>query len=372
MFPTATTPLSDYFYQGQAYGNVANALMANNMDYNAMRPWLEEDGRIYVGNVRGFKKGKPDVKVSPIVANANATLKRDEWFRIDQAVIPAALPRMQAWSDLKAAPGAYNVPNGMGTMMLLHQTSSDLNGATVSMDGLRRGERDRPVYGIGAIPLPIIHKELSFSLRELLASRNGNTPLDVGPVAQAAEKVAEEAEKMTLGVSSSFSWGGAGPYGTFSGTIYGYTNFPSRITYTITPPTAGGWTPGTTIGDILAMRQLSQNHRYFGPWKVYFSAAWDEFLDDDYSALKGDKTLRERIAAIRGIQSVDTLDYLTGYQILMVQMTPSVARALTGMDIKVIQYASDDGMAIYLKVLAILVAQLRADQNGNTGIVHGS
>ena len=68
------------------------------------------------------------------------------------------------------------------------------------------------------------------------------------------------------------------------------------------------------------------------------------------------------------------MDYLdpTGaaYVMVMVQMTTDVVREVVGMDITTVQWETKGGMQLNFKVMAILVPQLRADQNGNTGIVH--
>ena len=95
-------------------------------------------------------------------------------------------------------------------------------------------------------------------------------------------------------------------------------------------------------------------------------------LDGDYSEAKGDNTLRDRIKKIDGIQDVRTLDYLTGYTLLLIQMTSDVIREVVGMDFTTVQWESQGGMQVNFKVMCIMVPQLRADYNGNTGIVHGT
>ena len=100
----------------------------------------------------------------------------------------------------------------------------------------------------------------------------------------------------------------------------------------------------------------------------------DTYLDDDYSTAKSDLTLRERLKKISDIQDVRTLDYLStsDYVMVLVQMTSDVVRQVVGMDITTLQWESKGGMQINFKVIAILVPQIRADQNSNTGIVHGT
>ena len=239
---------------------------------------------------------------------------------------------------------------------------SDIGPATVSMDGLRKGSSDRPQYDIGNLPLPLFHKDFSFSARQLAVSRNGS-PLDVTNADLAARKVAEEVEKMTLGTET-YSFGGAN--------IYGYTNYPKRLTATLTDPTDSGWDGATLVREVLAMKAQSRAARHYGPWDCLVSPDWDEHLDDDYSESKGDNTVRDRIGKIEGISRPTTVDFLTGYQIILVQRSANVARGVVGMDITTLQWPSQGGMEINFKVMGILVPQLRCDFNDRTGVVHGS
>jgi uncharacterized linocin/CFP29 family protein len=233
------------------------------------------------------------------------------------------------------------------------------------MDPAVAGEADRPKYDIVNLPLPVIHKDFYFSARQIATSRNLGASLDTTMAELAARRVAEEAEKLVLGTASSFTYGG--------GTIYGFKNFPSRITQTITAATAGGWTPATLVKEVLAMRQKSINKFHYGPWVLYNSPKWDQYLDDDYSSAKGDNTLRQRLQAISGIQDVRTADFLGDtWDLFLVQMTSDVVRMVVGMDVTTVQWETMGGMQVHFKVMAILVPQLRADANGNTGIVHGS
>ena len=60
------------------------------------------------------------------------------------------------------------------------------------------------------------------------------------------------------------------------------------------------------------------------------------------------------------------------FTMLFVQMTPDVARAVNGMDITTVQWEDHGGFRQNFKVMAMLVPQIRADFNGNTGIVHAT
>lgn len=352
----------DFIYNGEANGSVASKLIKANGDPGAFRPFEGSDGNSYITI---NDKGKPKVVR---VANATATLRKDDWKILDDAVVKAAKPRLKAVADLRGMGLEFVIPNGMGKTVLETETQSDISGAIVSMDGMRKSTADRPVFELTNLPLPIIHKDFDFSARQVIVSRNGGSPIDTATAEAAGRRVAEEAEKLLLGTYGSYAFGG--------GTIYGYTNFPSRLTKTITAPTAGGWSGATTVQEVNEMILQAKQAFHYGPYKLYNSLAWDTYMNGDYSTAKGDNTLRDRLEAIKDITSVETVDYLdtagTSYILILVQMTSDVAREVIGMDITTLQWETEGGMRLNFKVMAILVPHLRADQNGNTGIVHGT
>jgi len=264
--------------------------------------------------------------------------------------------------DLRGAGLQYVIPNGLGKTVLQHETQSDISAATISMDGLREGESDRPQFDITNLPLPIVHKDFQYSARQVMASRNGGSPLDTTSAELAGRKVAEEVEKLTLGEVATYAYGG--------GTVYGLTNYTYRLTQALTAP--DGTNQATTITEILTMIQSSQAAGYYGPWGLYYSPGWSIYMGGDYASGKGDNTLQERIAKIDGISFVKQADYLSDTTLILVQLTGDVIRMVIGMDITTVQWESHGGMQLNFKVMAIIVPQLRADYNDATGIVHGS
>jgi uncharacterized linocin/CFP29 family protein len=236
------------------------------------------------------------------------------------------------------------------------------------MDGVAQSDMDVPGGETIGVPLPIIHKDFKFSARQIAVSRNGAMPLDTTAASLASRKVAEEVEKMVVGV-------GAGSGYSFGGyTVHGYTEFPDRLTAVLSEPT-GGWDPMTLVEEVIGMRKSAEDTGFYGPFTMYISSDWSAVFDEDYKqgvSTSSATTIRQRIAAIDGISRIQTLDYLTGYDILLVQLTPDVARAIVGMDFTTLQWEQHGGMEVRLKVMAIMVPQLRADFYRGTGIVHGS
>lgn len=345
----------EYILNGQGFGGVANTLLQSGFNVNALRPWIGDDGRSYITQIQnGVAKAVP-------LINATATLRKDEWKLLDTVVVKAAKRRLRAVADLRAAGLEFNIPNGLGKTVLETQAQGDTSDAVITMDGLEDGTGDRPTYDLNNMPLPIISKPFSFSARQIAVSRNGGSPLDLTMAAEAADKVSEMAEKLTIGVASTFTFGG--------GTLYGYTNYPTRMTQTLTQP--NGSNAATTIQQVLAMIQSAMNAYHYGPYMLYYSPSWSRYMNDEYKTYSND-TLLTRLKRIDNIIDVRQLDYLTAYDLVLVQFTEDVVREVIGMDVTTIQWESQGGMKLNFKVMAIMCPQLRADANSRTGIVHGS
>ena len=67
-----------------------------------------------------------------------------------------------------------------------------------------------------------------------------------------------------------------------------------------------------------------------------------------------------------------TLLRLTDDNVIMVQMTSDVVRLVVGLSITTVEWDSDGGLTKNFKVMAIMVPQIRNDQDGNSGVVHAS
>jgi hypothetical protein len=381
----------DYVLNGQAHGEVGNMMMGCQFDPGLLRPYLDGKGQrcvtVNTGRTKWDEKKQIEVPIlekrlaSELIANgipiptANATsLRKDDWLMLDKAVIKAARQRLRAWSDLQAA-NSFGGFNGMSKLILEHETQSDPGEAQMDFDGLTEGRNDAPQYQLEGLPLPITHSDFFFSSRRLAVSRNSQTPLDTTMAEAAGRRVAEMIEKTLIGVETGPTYGKAADYGQ-TPKVYGYINHPQRITKTdMTQP--DGTNGSTVLTDWLALRDLLYVAKFYGPFMVYTSTEWDQHLDNLFSTTEPSAgTLRSRLKQIDGIQDIRRLDYLTDrsakFDVLFVQMTSDVARAVNGMDITTVQWESQGGMRVNFKVMAIQVGQLRADFNGNMGLAHGT
>ena len=378
----------DFIQNGRGYGEVGETMANCRFDPGLLRPYIDSRGQKCVTMNTGKRdsKGKPIFErrtVGELLANGvsspvfNAlSLRKDEWIQLDTVVLKAARQRLRAWSDLAAA-NSYGGFNAMAKPILEHETMSDPGEAIVDMDGITEGRADSPLFQLEALPLPITHSSFWYSARQLAASRNDGTPLNVLSAEASARRVAEMVEKTLIGVETGLTYAAASSVNQYgrNATVFGYTNFSARNTKTdLTTP--NGTNPEAVMTDVLEMLDLMYADNFYGPFILYHSTDYSRYLSDDYfrsGSTSAVRSLRDRILDIEGIQDVRRLDYLTsGFQLILVQMTSDVAQAINGMDITTIQWESKGGMQLNFKVMAIMVPRLRADYSGKCGIVHGT
>lgn len=352
----------DFVGKGDFKGDVAAYMAAQGrLDPGRLRPFIGSDGRSYV---TVYKGGDPKDPKSYGVTQiqTNATLRRDEWKALDAAILPVARERLQGIQDLRSRGLVYNLANAMGTTVLEYHTVNDSMAASISMDGVSRGPGDRPTFGTGYLPLPIVHVDYEINARVLAASRSLGNPLDTTAVEHATRRVSEKLEDM-LFTDTSYAFGG--------GTIYSYINAPNRNTVTFSKewddPTKTG---AEIVADVLVMKQASIDVKHYGPWVLYVPTSYETTLDSDYDATTPGTTVRERILKIEGIDSVKVIDRLPADNVLLVEMNTSTVRLIYGMGIQNVEWSTEGKMVNKFKVMTIQVPQIRADSEGNCGIVH--
>lgn len=341
-----------------ADGALATQMLQGGMDPNRMRPFINRKGEPRIAVFKGGDKRDPKNYISRPIANA--TLRRDEWKSLDDAVLRIAEERLRGVQDLKSMNLTYNLNDAMGSTVLEYHDVGDAMSAVTSMDGVTRGQNDRPNYETNYLPLPIIHADYQINSRVLASSRRMGNPLDTTLAERASRRVNEKLEDM-LFTDTTYSYGG--------GTIYSYLNHPNRNQVSFSNGTWDSAGVGDIIQDVRDMKQASIDANHFGPWMLYIPTNYETVLDQDYDNTRGN-TVRERIEAISGIREVKVIDRLPADNIVLVEMTSDVVRWVNGMGIQNVEWSNDGGMVNHYKVMTIQVPQVRADQLGQSGVVH--
>lgn len=294
----------------------------------------------------------------------NDTLTHEEWLLIDKTVVQVGRQRLSGVADLISAGLSVPITNAMGTTVVQHQTGSDMDAAEVNMDAVTRANKDRQEFSTVSVPLPVTHKEFSFNIRHLEASRRDGVGLDVSQAGLAARLVAEQQEN-TLFNGAGITFGG--------GTVYGYTNFPDRTTGTIPLDWAAVGTTGVQVlADVQKMVADASVDSHYGPFNLYVPGDVSGKLGEDYSTAKGNNTVGERILQIPSIQKVSISDKLASTNAVLVQMTPDSVDLLDGIQMTTVQWDTDGGMQVHFKVLSIMAPRIKSDHGGKSGVVHYS
>ena len=351
-------------------GPIANMLANNgNLNIGAMQPFVDtKTGRSYVSIYKG---GNPDEKTSYLVQpiQTNATLRRDEWKALDDALQMVKRERLGGVEDLISKGLTYNLGNAMGTTVLEWHDVSDAMEAELSMDALTRGKGDRVTFQHNYLPIPIIHVDYEINARVLAASRNMGNPLDTTSAERAARRVLEKLEDM-LFTDTTYSFGEVDSRSR--NTIYSYINHPDRNLVAI----GTNWDDLTTsigatiITQVVSMKQASLDDHFYGPWKLYIPSNYETILDLDYDSTTPGTTIRERILKIAGISGISVIDHLPADNVLLVQMSSDVVRLVRGLGLQNVQWKEEGNMVTKYKVLTIQVPQIRSDMNSRSGIVH--
>lgn len=391
--------VSDYVLNGIGHGQVGEGLARFNFDPGFARPWVGYDrngraircvtintGRKVTDNATGRKVWeKKNVPISALLQQGyfhpiwNATtMRKGDWIELDKIVLKAARPRLSAWADL-AASSQVSGFNAMGRLTYEYEAMSDPGEAVVDMDGLADARQDNPLFKLRSLPLPITHSDFMYSARRIAVSENQGEGLNTTTAEAAGRRVAEMIERTTIGTETGMSFGtqAAGFYGSHDGTstVYGYTNYPYRITKTdLTTPT--GANPDAIMTDVLEMIETMTSNNFFGPYILYVSTGYTRYLNDDYfraGSTSAVRSVKQRIMEMEGIQDIRRLDLLTGgFQMILVQMDSETGQAINGMDLTTVMWESQGGMRINWKVMAIQVPLLRARYNGIAAILHGT
>lgn len=349
-------------------GELANHTKSNGLNVGMLRPYIGSDGNAYVTAYIGGNPKSPKSYVTKKL-NTNATLRRDEWKVLDEAILDVSRSRLGGVQDLIDKNLTYNLGNAMGTTVLESHDVSDAMEAELSMDGLTRTKNDRPDFQHTYLPIPIIHVDYEINSRVLEASRRMGNPLDTTSAERAARKVNEKLEAM-LFTNITYSFGEADSRSR--NTIYSYINHPDRNTVTLSTAWDGsGKTAAQIVADVFSMKASLIAKKKYGPYMIYIPTEYDLVLDEDYDTSgKSTQTVRERIMKIEGIQGIKVIDTLPDDNVLMVEMKKDTIRLVRGLGLQNVQWKSEGQFMTNYKVLTIQVPQIRSDYDGNCGIAH--
>lgn len=293
----------------------------------------------------------------------NSLLPKDAWKAIDSTFLRANRARLVGVADIMQRNLFKDLgSNGFAVTVYEYETMSNPTGATLSMSGRVKGDNEKDEYQLKSLPMPIISKFWELDARTMASAKRSGIPIDTTKADDAGKCIAELKEDILFNGTDAFTYGG--------GTIYGYTDFPDRTAITM----GGSWlgkTADEIVKQILDMKQAMLDNRRFGDAILYIPATYETLLDIDFNSTRG-ITLRERILKIGKIADIRVADSLGTDNTLLVEMTTQTVEMIIGQNPVTVSWDIDGGQATDFYSFEIAVPLLKADDEGNTGVVHCS
>lgn len=311
-----------------------------------MRPYL-------AGNVERACMLAADMSV-------NATLRKDEWERIDARVNEEASRRLNIMQSFRAAGLVEQVD--VGDIERVTERLSAFSEATLSFDGDTPPDEDAPNYQTDRRAIPVISHGFTIGFRQLASSSKRGRNLSVDAAGLATRSVARRFQALlTNGLATGAPSGGGIP---------GLTTAANAIDVSLT----NNWdeSGGDPIADVEAMLAAAYASRLFGPFALHIPKNYWALAQGDYKA-EAETTFVERFLKYREVTSVLPNDDLADDNVVLVQMTPDSIDVSEALPVTTWQWQKTPG-ATHFRVLTIGGPHIKSieTEDGTTvnGIVH--
>lgn len=317
----------------------------------------------FMANANAVATGAPFINEhGQLQQNVNTTLLEDEHRRIDAAVMAESRSIRGATEDLRTR-GLIENLGSIGVLLSDYNRAGNLTDASVDFDGRTRGEKDRLTFDQVGVPIPIFHKEWEIGARQLASSRRGGSNLDTTQSTIATEIVQERFETHVFA-----GLPGVELDGRF---VYGYNTHPDRNTYTLLADWTDASAGAAMVTDMIAMLKILKDDKQRGPFLVYVGDNIAPTLDADYSAAKGDGTIKERLLKLTGVEDIQNNEFMDADTITIVQMKKKTVDLAIAVDLQNIQWSVQPLSTDYMIYLMGAI-RVKSEKNGQCGVLHAT
>jgi len=300
------------------------------------------------------------VKNNLYVTNA-ATLRHEDFMIIQQVITEVRRRKLNGIADLQAA--GLSFPADISTQIIGTENISEFTEADQEQNPTGFNGDDL-VFGEIYVPNPITHKSFTVPWRQQGFSYKTSLGLS-----ESVRMVAERLEETLFN-------GNAKIKVNFNGalqSIYGYTTHPDRGTTTISD-----WNVSTNY-DKIVNEVISAVGKMFAEQGgvemdsvvMYFPKNLKPVMDRDYSSVKGDKTVKQRLMDIPEIKDIKFAEKLADNNVLFVEMLARTVQLGVASDIVSVPHTKTNPMAGQpMTTYAAMTQVIKSDSKGNTGIMH--
>ena len=305
--------------------------------------------------------------VAGLVKNAlytNAsTLRHEDFLMIQEVITKVRRRKLNGIADLQEA--GLTFPAAISDQIIGTENINEFTAAEQEQNP-NSYDNDDTVFGEVYVPNPITHKTFSVPWRQ-----NGfNYKSSLG-LSESVRMVAERLEETLFNGNSAIKV-------NFNGAlqqIYGYTTHPDRGTATISD-----WS-NVANNDAIVNEVIANIGSMFADQGgvemdsvvLYFPKNFKSAMDRDYVSGFPSKTVAQRIMDIPEIKNVKFAEKLADSNVVYVEMLERTVQLGVASDIISVPHTKTNPMqAQSMTTYAAMVQIIKADSNGNTGILHAS
>lgn len=295
------------------------------------------------------------------------TLPQEAWEEIDDTVIRTAKENLVGIADLNANPATNRFYDGMSSSVYTHKRTSEIGTASNGVNPDKTSDTAILEMDDLSVPMIVTWKDFTLNTNQVAMANRIGLPLGFTLVEEATRSVARKLEQNLF----------VGVINANGATMYGYTQYPDRITY----PIPASWTtanPSAILGDVNEMMSLSMQNNHFGPWMLYIPWQYQSRLNEDYLVGTGTYptvgSIRERIMQLPNLIDIRVGTYVPDDEVVLVEMTSDTIILINGMPIRALAWEppGTPNWEHRFKVMTITVPLCISDYKGQCGIIHGS
>ncbi len=299
---------------------------------------------------------------------ANASLPKQAWVGIEDAVYPAMDDELIIVSDLRAA-GLTTSEDINNKVSEWHKSDYDST-ATVSMEPETATEEGATEYDLDGSPIPLIHSDFSVGFREGGNDANmGGQNLETLNAEGSARAVAEAMERLVL-----YGWepsiGGDEPGGVQDGyTMYGLCNHPNTHDGELSNWLEEPEEIRRDIKDKIFRDLKDDNFRptNAGYW-VYVGEGLEDVLEDPDPEGTGDRYIMDRLESLNSLGNLQVSQYLEDDAVLAFRPTADVIDLAFALEEQVVQW--DDPFRDYFKTITAFTPRVKDTLRGQCGVAY--
>ena len=294
--------------------------------------------------------------------NNATTLRHEDWVHWDKVALGVSQSRLTIVKDLIAA-GLVRTDFTLGDSLALYEKISEFTTGVVSMDGAS-SEKDALLFTTAGTPLPIFRKDFDLTDRQILASQERGGYLPTEGIKASTRIINEMQDSMIWNGLPAIASGGYG--------VTGLTTAANRNTKAIN----NAWGSGTEtpLADVTDMIKKARDDFFYGPYVLYVSSDNWMYIHNDFSTVKGEKTLKDRLELLpgMGVGSVREGTGLGDGTLVLVQMTDDVIQLNVAQSIITVPGIKTALFQNRFTTWSCMSITCKSDTTGKSGIVHAT